>query len=160
MDFLVLVLLLSSHLFVLLLHLWPNLLRVFYPMPLGGRIASASPWEATMSFWWCCLTNYGLWRVMMGGPRVRCLTKLTLTRRGSPLRLWWGRGTGRTCWKCVWWRVFWGIQKGEFYDWGGEVVKGEWRGNVWLYVMVGIGLAYFLFWRFWMKHGQEDQLMK
>jgi len=24
----------------LLLHLWPNLLGVFYPMPLGGRIAS------------------------------------------------------------------------------------------------------------------------
>jgi len=26
----------------LLLHLWPNLLGVFYPMPLGGRIASSS----------------------------------------------------------------------------------------------------------------------
>ena len=27
----------------LLLHLWLNLLEVFYPMPLGGRIASDCP---------------------------------------------------------------------------------------------------------------------
>jgi len=30
----------SNGAYIILLHLWPNLLGVFYPMPLGGRIAS------------------------------------------------------------------------------------------------------------------------